>query len=64
MAATRSTSRPLRVVFAVPVLLAVLTAVGLVSALVGDGIWDFASWMLLGIPVALALWFMRGRRAR
>jgi hypothetical protein len=64
MSAINSKSRSLRVVFAVPVFLAVLTAIGLVSALVGDGIWDLASWILLGIPVALALWFMRGRWAR
>jgi hypothetical protein len=62
MLARTNTSRSLRVVFAVPALLAVATAIGLVSALVGDGIWDLVSWMLLGIPVALAIWFMRPRR--
>jgi hypothetical protein len=62
MLARTNTSRSLRVVFAVPALLAVATAIGLVSALVGDGIWDLVSWMLLGIPVALAIWFMRLRR--
>jgi len=63
MLARTNTSRPLRVVFAVPALLAVATAIGLVSALVGDGIWDLVSWMLLGIPVAFALWFMKLRRS-
>jgi hypothetical protein len=57
-------SRPLRVIFAVPALLALVTAIGLVSALLGDGIWDLASWMLLGIPVAFAIWYMKLRRTR
>ncbi|MGE0036423.1 MAG: hypothetical protein AB7S93_12370 [Xanthobacteraceae bacterium] len=46
-----------------PALLAVATAIGLVSALVGDGIWDLVSWMLLGVPVAFAIWFMKLRRS-
>jgi hypothetical protein len=39
-------------VFRVPILLAVLSAVGLVAALVGDGTWDLLSWVTLLIPVA------------
>jgi hypothetical protein len=38
-----------------PVLLALLTAVGLVSALLGDGIWDALSWLTLGAPIAVIL---------
>ncbi|WP_449340698.1 hypothetical protein [Streptomyces canarius] len=30
-----------------------LSIVGLISALVGDGIWDGLSWLLLAIPVLL-----------
>ena len=52
----------LRQIFAVPLALAVLTAVGLVSALVGDGIWDAASWLMLGVPAAVSLWFGWGAR--
>lgn len=40
-----------------PVALAVLTVAGLLSALLGDGIWDALSWAALGAPVAACLWF-------
>ena len=39
-----------------PGVLGVLTAGGLLSALVGDGAWDALSWMLLALPVATGLW--------
>ncbi len=47
-----------------PIALAVLTAAGLVSALVGDGVWDAASWVALATPLAACLWFGFFRRAR
>lgn len=47
-----------RQVFAVPLLLGVLSSVGLVSALVGDGVWNGLSWLLLGIPVSLFFYFL------
>jgi hypothetical protein len=40
-----------------PILLAVLTIIGLISALLGDGVWDHVSAVALGIPVALCAWF-------
>jgi hypothetical protein len=40
-------------IFGVPLLMAVLSAIGLVSALVGDGIWDSVSWITLLIPILL-----------
>ncbi len=49
-------------IFAAPLLLAVMSAVGLVAALVGDGIWDAASWAMLGAPVAASLWYGWGPR--
>src|SRR5690606_19741640 len=36
-------------IFRVPVLLAVLSIIGLVSALVGDELWDVLSWVMLGV---------------
>ncbi|UXY53504.1 hypothetical protein [Pseudomonas tohonis] len=42
-------------IFAVPALLAALTATGLVGALLGDGIWDALAWVGLGIPAALGI---------
>lgn len=43
-------------IFRWPLLLGVLTAVGLVVALVGDDIWDALSWLTLTTPIAAALW--------
>lgn len=40
-----------------PILIAILTIVGLISALLGDGLWDHISAFALGIPVALCVWF-------
>jgi hypothetical protein len=40
-------------IFAIPLLIGVLSAVGLVSALVGDGVWDDLSWVLLLIPIII-----------
>jgi len=52
----------LRQIFAVPLLLALLSAVGLVSALVGDGVWDALSWLTLAVPVAIGAYcFARPR---
>ncbi len=44
-------------IWAMPILLAVLTIVGLVAALLGDGVWDLVSAVTLGAPVAVALWY-------
>jgi hypothetical protein len=35
-----------------PLLLSAATTVGLVAALVGDGVWDALSWVALALPVA------------
>ncbi len=52
----------LRRIFAVPLLLALLSAVGLVSALVGDGAWDVLSWLTLAMPIAIGVYcFARPR---
>lgn len=51
-----------RQIFAVPLVLAVLIAIGLVTALVGDGIWDAVSWIGLGVPAAMSLWYGWGSR--
>lgn len=52
----------LRAIFAIPLLLAVVSLVGLVAALTGDGWRDAASWALLAIPVFAVGWAMRARR--
>lgn len=37
-----------------PIALAVASSIGLVAALVGDGIWDAVSWAGIGLPVAVS----------
>lgn len=44
-------------IWAMPVLLAILTAIGLVAALLGDGVWDLVSAVTLGAPVAAGAWY-------
>lgn len=40
-----------------PIALAILTAVGLISALVGDGVWDYVSAVALGVPTIACAWY-------
>lgn len=44
-------------VWSIPILLAILTTVGLVSALLGDGVWDLVSALTLAVPVAVGAWY-------
>jgi hypothetical protein len=50
-------SSPFLRMWGAPILLAVLTTVGLISALLGDGVWDYVSAVALGVPVVLCIWF-------
>ncbi|SEW52870.1 hypothetical protein [Chitinophaga arvensicola] len=36
-----------------PLLVALLSITGLITALVGDGYWDAFSWLALGIPLVM-----------
>jgi hypothetical protein len=44
-------SSSLRAIWAWPLAIALLSALGLLSALLGDGAWDVLSWIGLGAPV-------------
>ena len=46
-------------IFGIPLLTALLSAIGLLSALVGDGIWDRVSWVTLLIPILLCGYCLR-----
>ncbi len=61
-AAPRSCSRWRRSTWAAPVVLAALGSFGLVAGLIGDGGWDAASWLGLGLPAAVCFWFGAIRR--
>ncbi|WP_050426429.1 hypothetical protein [Bradyrhizobium tropiciagri] len=54
--------RSLTQIFAAPLVIAIVSTVGLISALVGDGWWDAVSWAALGLPVLLYLLFVWRRR--
>jgi hypothetical protein len=48
-------SRSLWAVFRWPAVLLVVSAAGLLAALLGDGAWDAFSWAALAVPVAIGL---------
>lgn len=52
----------IRSTFALPILIAAISLIGLVAALTGDGMRDAASWLALGVPVATVAWAMRFKR--
>lgn len=58
-AAKRNAQRPLSRIFAVPLALGVVSAIGLIAALVGDDIWDAIGWLGLGIPLAVTAWYLQ-----
>jgi hypothetical protein len=43
-------------IFRWPLLLGALTAIGLASALFGDGGWDALSWTVMAVPLAVLAW--------
>jgi hypothetical protein len=49
-------------IFRWPLLLGALTAIGLTSALFGDGGWDVLSWAVLAVPLAVLGWKALERR--
>lgn len=57
-----SARRSLRAIFAVPLLLALVSIAGLVVALTGDGWRDGGAWAALAIPILAVGWAMRTRR--
>ncbi len=49
-------------IYRIPLLIAAVSAIGLASALLGDGMWDVLSWLTLAVPVGLAA--MHWRRSK
>ncbi|MEH2514023.1 hypothetical protein V1291_005377 [Nitrobacteraceae bacterium AZCC 1564] len=54
-------SQPLVRIFAIPIVLNVLAAAGLAAGLFGDGGFDAMSWLLLVLPLIVAVWCFRFR---
>lgn len=61
---TRPITFGLRAIFAIPAVLALLSLIGLVAALIGDGVWDMVGWLGLLAPVAALAWALALRRHR
>ncbi|MBK3731959.1 hypothetical protein FBZ83_104187 [Azospirillum brasilense] len=57
----RAPFRPLAV-FGIPTVIALVTAVGLVAALLDDGVVDAVSWAALSVPVLTTVWCWRKRK--
>lgn len=55
-----SARAPIRV-WTAPVVLGVLSAIGLVSALLSDDAGDVLAWLTLGAPVAVVAWYLPRR---
>jgi hypothetical protein len=47
---------------AVPFAIGVISLVGLVVGLLGDGLLDMGSWLALGVPAAAIIWALASRR--
>ena len=50
-----------RQIWGIPLLCVLLTAIGLLAALLGEGVWRWLSWAALGVPAAIGL-YCAGRR--
>ena len=62
MSAVKKTQTRFRRVWSAPALLAVLSLVGLIAALLGDGVLDAISYLLLAIPLAAIVWYVAKRK--
>lgn len=56
--------RSITQIFLAPVVISAVIAFGLISALLGDGIWDQASWLALAVPLVVIAFYVSRRSAR
>jgi len=49
-------------VFRIPLVIAALSLLGLVVALLGDGVWDWIGAAALGVSAAATVWALVARR--
>ena len=54
----------LAAIFAIPCVIAALSLIGLVAALIGDGPWDAVGWTGLGAAIGAFGWALIVRRHR
>ncbi len=55
------TGKNLWQIFRAPLLLALLSIIGLVAALIGDGLLDLVSWLTLGSTLLVIAWYWSRR---
>lgn len=48
--------------YVVPIILALASLVGLISALIGDGVFNVISWLILGGLLGVIVWALVTRR--
>jgi len=53
-----------RKIWGAPIALAALTLFGLLSALLGTGLWHWLAWITITIPLAVMAWCCRPGRKR
>jgi len=58
-----TTTSSWKTVYRAPLVLSIITIVGLLSALLGDGLCDAFSWLLLALPLLLLAYFLNRARA-
>lgn len=59
----KSGGQSLGAIFLAPMLIAAVSIIGLIAALVGNGAYDLVSWVTLAIPVVAVGWALRSRRS-
>lgn len=55
-------NKPLRAIFFAPLIIAIISILGLVTALTGDGPPDRVAWAALSVPLLVTFWAMGARR--
>ncbi|RCH54745.1 hypothetical protein DJ568_09655 [Mucilaginibacter hurinus] len=51
-------------VWLLPLVFAIISSIGLISALTGDDAWDMVSWLMLIIPLAAIVYYVFKSRER
>jgi hypothetical protein len=45
-------------IYRIPFTLALISIAGLILALIGDSLWDWTAWVLLGLPLVIAAYYL------